>query len=80
MPVKSYTTVVTMPDNSSLEVTYYCMNNKLSAPEKENHTQLFIQLHNCICTIKIEKNICSNPAHLEKIVHNKVINTRGHLC
>lgn len=80
MPVKHYTTVVLMPDNSNLEVTYYCMNKSLSAKEKELQTQLFIQLHDCICTIKIEKSICNEPDALERIVHNKVVNTKGHLC
>ncbi len=69
-----------MPDNSQLEVNYYCKNSKLNAKEKEKLTELFIQLHDCICTLKIEKTICDEPEQLEKIVHNKVVNTKGHLC
>lgn len=80
MASKHYTTLVIMPDNSTLEVDYYCMDKKLSVEEKKNKTQLFIQLHDCICTIKIEKTICKNPDALESIVQHKVINTKGHLC
>ena len=80
MVSKHYTTLVIMPDDSSIEVNYYCMDKKLSKQEKKIQTQLFIQLHDCICTIKIEKEICKNPDALESIVQHKVINTKGHLC
>lgn len=80
MPAKSYTTVVIMPDNSNLEVTYYCTDTRLNEKEKETQTQLFIQLHDCVCTLKIEKTICRQRGALEKLVHNKVIHTKGHLC
>ena len=80
MPFKSYSTVVAMPDNSHFEVTYYCLDAKQHPKEKEKQTRLYIQLHDCICTLKIERTICSQPHTLEKIVHNKVINTKGHLC
>jgi len=80
MQTKSYTTVVVLPDDSNLEVVYYCMDTKLNETEKKNLTQLFIQLHDCICTLKIEKSLCKNLEALEKMVHNRVINTKGHLC
>jgi hypothetical protein len=80
MPDKTYSTIVVMPDNSRLEVDYYCMDSKLNEQERKNQTQLFIQLHDCICTLKIEKSICKNLNALENLVHNKVINTKGHLC
>ncbi len=80
MHTKTYSTIVIMPDNSNIEVNYYCMDAKLSKEEKEKQTQLFIQLHDCICSVKIEKSICKNLHQLESIVHNKVINTKGHLC
>ncbi len=80
METKSNTMHVVMPDNSKLEVTYYCKDAKLKEREKEKLTQLFIQLHDCICTIKIEKSICTKSAELERIIHNKVIQERGHLC
>jgi hypothetical protein len=80
MPVKTYSTIVIMPDNSRIEVDYYCLDAKLSENERKNQTELFIQLHDCICTLKIEKSICNNASQLERIVHNKVIHTKGHLC
>jgi hypothetical protein len=78
MPAKSNITIVVMPDDSRLEVSYYFMNAKPKTKEKQ--AQLFIQLHDCICILEIEKTICSQPGRLEKIVHNKVINTKEHLC
>ena len=80
MQTRSYTTVVVLPDDSNLEVIYYCMDTKLNEAEKKNLTQLFIQLHDCICTLKIEKSICKNLTALERLVHSKVINTKGDLC
>jgi len=80
MQTKSNTTIVAMPDNSHLEVTYYCLDVKPNAKEKEGQVQLFIQLHDCICTLKIQKTICARPGQLEKLVHNKVINTKGYMC
>jgi hypothetical protein len=80
MATKAYNTIVIMPDNSRLEVTYYCKDSKPGTSTKEKQTQLFIQLHDCICHVSIEKSLCKKPEALEKIVHNKVIHTRGHLC
>jgi hypothetical protein len=80
MPVKTYSTIVIMPDNSRIEVDYYCMDSKMGEKERKNQTELFIQLHDCICTLKIEKSICKDESQLERIVHNKVIHTKGHLC
>ncbi len=71
---------VQMPDNQLLEVSYYCSDVKLQEMEKNDHTQLFIQLEDCICTLKIEKSVCRQPEILEKMVHNKVIISKGHLC
>ncbi len=80
MTEESYSTIVVMPDNSHIEVNYYCIDSKLDKPENEKQTKLYIQLHDCICTLKIDKSICKNPGQLEMIVHNKVIHTKGHLC
>ncbi len=80
MQTKSNKVIVLMPNDSQLEVTYYCTDARLNENEKQKLTQVFIQLHDCICTIKIEKSICNKKNELEKLVHNKVINERGHLC
>ena len=80
METDNYTTLVEMPNHSRLEVTYYCKDDKLKEEEKLKSTQLFIQLHDCISIMKIEKSIIKDRSKLERIVHNKVINERGHLC
>lgn len=80
METKNQMIWVEMPNQSRLEVIYYCNDAKLQDEEKQKLTQLFIQLHDCVCIMKIEKKIMKNRNHLEKIVHNKVINARGHLC
>lgn len=71
---------VQMPDSKLLNVTYYCSDLKLEEKERNEQTLLYIQLDDCVCTLKIEKLVCSQPVILEKIVHNKVIVSRGHLC
>ena len=80
METKPRHTTVLMPDDSHLDVTYYCSDAKLKEKEKQQLTQLFIQLHDCISAIKIEKSTCKKKDELEHIVHNKVINEKGHLC
>ena len=74
MAVKAYNTIVIMPDDSMLEVDYYCKD------AKENKVKLVIQLHDCFCTLNIDKSLCKDAQALETMVHNKVINTKGHLC
>jgi len=80
METDSFMTCVEMPDQSTLEVVYYCKDDKLKADEKAKFSQLFIQLHDCISIMKIEKSIIDDPCEMERIVHNKVIHERGHLC
>lgn len=80
MQTKSNTTLVVMSNDSLLEVTYYCADFKLKENENEKLTQLFIQLHDCICTMKIEKSMSKKRNELERLIHNKVIYERGHLC
>lgn len=80
MQTKPRNTIVLMPNDSLLEVTYYCSDAKMKEKEKEKLIQLFIQLHDCICTLKIERSICRKINDLESIVHNKVISEKGHLC
>lgn len=71
---------VLMPDDSKTEVTYYCSDEKLSLKDRLKFTQLYIQLHDCICLEKIERAVSTKLHELETIVHNRVIGARGHLC
>jgi hypothetical protein len=80
METKSFSTTVEMPNKNLLHVEYYCIDDSLEEKEKENHTKLFIQLNDCISVMKIKKSILTKSDELERIVQNKVINERGHLC
>ena len=80
MQTRSKNIHVLMPDERILEVCYYCNDAKIPEAEINTHTKLFIQLDDCITTMKIEKSICKNTKELEHIVQRKVINERGHLC
>lgn len=80
METKPRNLTVLMPDEKLLEVTYYCNDKNFEDDEKKFFTSLIIQLDDCICNMKIEKHLCKNKGALERIIHNKVINTKGHLC
>lgn len=80
METADFMTLVEMPDNTRLEVIYYCKDNNLKEGEKKTFTQLYIQLYDCICSMKIAKSVVDNAGEMERIVHNKVISERGHLC
>jgi len=75
-----YSTVVLLPDENRLEVVYYYLDDKPEENQNEKLTRLFIQMHDCICIMQIEKSIIRKENELERIVQNKVINERGHLC
>jgi hypothetical protein len=79
MQTKPKHTVVVIPNNEKLEVSYFCSDDKLKPGEKKEFNQLIIQLQDCLCTYKVPKNICHNGS-LENIVQKTVINTKGHLC
>lgn len=80
MQTKPKHTVVVIPNDSKLEVSYYCSDNKLKANERTKFTDLVIQLHDCHSSIKIPKTKVNNADDLEAIVQKTVINARGHLC
>ena len=80
MKTKLQEIIILMPDDSHIEVSYYCNDKKITDEDKDKFTNLYIQLHDCICTIKIEKSLSNKWNELETLVHNKVINTKGHLC
>ena len=69
-----------MPNRQLLHVEYYCEDYSLAKGEKDRLTKLFIQLDDCICIMKIAKSLTNKRHELERIVQNKVINERGHLC
>jgi len=80
MPLNPRHISVQMPNDSLYEVIYYCNNSRLSPGEKKTKTQLYIQHDDCVCVLLIDKSICDDESVLENMVHNKVINTKGHLC
>jgi hypothetical protein len=80
MRTKSRHTVVVIPNDKKLEVSYYCSDQKLKEKEKKSYTDLIIQLHDCHSAIKISKEKIKNPEEIEAIVQKTVINARGHLC
>ena len=77
--MKSQHTTVLMPDDSLLHVNYYCIDSTVKEEEKEL-TNLVIQFDDCINESKIDKALCADKKLLERTVHNKVINSKGHLC
>lgn len=80
MRTKSRHTVVVIPNDRKLEVSYYCSDQKLKEKEKKSYTDLIIQLHDCHSAIKISKEKIKNSDEIEAIVQKTVINARGHLC
>jgi hypothetical protein len=80
METRTRNMIVFMPNDSLLEVSYYCSDKMLNEDEKKLVTQLVIQLDDCICSLKIDRSFSVNKNTLERIVHNKVINAKGHLC
>ncbi len=80
MQTKPMFTVVVIPNEDKLEVSYFCSDNRLQEKDKKDYTNLIIQLHDCHCTYRISKKACTDKKELEHIVHNTVINAKGHLC
>jgi hypothetical protein len=80
MQTKPRHTVVVIPNDKKLEVSYYCSDLKLKEKEKKDFTDLIIQLHDCHSSIKIPKAKIKDPDVVEAIVQKTVINARGHLC
>lgn len=80
MDTKLQHTVVFLPDETPLDVTYYCSDNRLADDQKKLATRLFIQLNDCICTLITPKFILKEKNAIETIVHNKVVSEKGHLC
>jgi len=80
MHTKSKETIVVIPNEQKLEVTFYCSDNKLTEGEKVKYMGLFIQVHDCHFEKKIPKAFAKNVGQVEEIVQKTVINAKGHLC
>ncbi len=80
MHTKTRHIMVELPNNKPADVSYYCSDAAMKETEKSIFTKLHIQLDDCICIVKVRKSVCKDASELEKIVHNKVITTKGHLC
>ena len=80
MQTKSRHTVVVIPNDKKLEVSYYCTDKKITEKEKNDFVYLIIQLHDCHSTMKISKTKIKDPHYVESMVQKTVINARGHLC
>ncbi len=80
MHTKQKHTVVVIPNDSKIEVSYYCSDKKIKEKEKKNYTDLIIQLHDCHSSVKISRSKVDDSNHLEALVQKIVINARGHLC
>ncbi len=80
MRTKPRHTVVVIPGDKKLEVSYYTSDLKLKEKDKKDFTDLVIQLHDCHSSVKIPRAKISDPHQVEALVQKTVINARGHLC
>jgi hypothetical protein len=80
MQTKPKHTVVVIPDDKKIEVSYYCSDQKLRDKQRKEFADLIIQLNDCHSSVRINKKKARNPEDVEAIVQKTVINSRGHLC
>ena len=80
MQTKPMHTIVVIPNNNKLEITYYCSDTKLREKEKGNFTNLVMQLHDCHSYVKISRSKVKDAGAIEALVQRTIINARGHLC
>lgn len=80
MRTKARHTIVQIPNEKKLEVSYYTSDVKVKDKEKMDFTDLIIQLHDCHSSVKILKAKIKDPQQIEAVVQKTVINARGHLC
>lgn len=73
-------TVVVIPNEDKLEVSYFLSDKKVKEKEKKNYIDLIIQLHDCHSTFRIDRSILKNADAVEAMVQQRVINVKGHLC
>ncbi len=72
--------VIDMPNQSRLDVSYYCSDARLPADEKEKFTELILELHDCHSRKKVLKKSVARKSDVEHLVEKTVINAKGHLC
>jgi hypothetical protein len=80
MQTKPMHTIVVIPNNQKLEITYYCSDKKLREKDKDKFTNLVMQLHDCHSYVKIPRSNVKDADAIEALVQKTVINARGHLC
>ena len=80
MKTKSRHTIVVIPNDKRLEVTYHTSDLRLTENEKKDFTNLIIQLHDCHSSIKVSRSKIKDAKNIEMLVQKTVINARGHLC
>ena len=81
MLTKSQNTIVEIPNDHKVEVSFYCTDNKLDEKEKKKFIELIIQLDNCHYQKKILKSSLNhNGRDVESLVQRTVIHAKGHLC
>ena len=80
MLTKSKETIVIIPNNNKVEVSFYCTDNQLTEKEKKKFIDLIIQLHDCHYEKKIPRSVINNNSEIEALVQKTVINAKGHLC
>jgi hypothetical protein len=80
MQTKERHTIVAIPNDIRLEVSYYTSDRLLTENERKDFTDLIIQLHDCHSSVKINRKKIAHPQDVEAIVQKTVINVRGHLC
>ncbi len=80
MQTRHKQTIVVIPNDDKVEVSFFCTDDKLKEKEKKVYIELIIQLHDCHCAKKILKTTLKNPKDVEAFVHKTVINLKGHLC
>jgi hypothetical protein len=75
-----YTTTVEMPNKKRLNVDFYFLEKTGDTRKENQQLNLLIQFDDCISQMKIERSVFNDMEELERIVHNKVINEKWHLC
>jgi len=80
MQTKPKHTVVVLPNETKVEVSYFCTDKKLKEKDKPGFIDLIVQLHDCHCIYKIKRILLNDAKMLESLVQKTVINAKGHLC